>query len=156
MDINWAHVHLMINHIPVIGIPGTILLLIYALARKSEEVKMVAFGLFVLLAILTIFVYLTGDAASDIVKKLPGVTEGSIGSHEEVADLSLVLIEALGVLALAGLIFLRRSGAIPKWIVSAVLVLSLVTAVIVGYTANLGGEIRHSEIRGPGGGFLLH
>ncbi len=142
----------MINHIPVIGMPGAILLLIYAIARKSGEVKMVTLGIFVLLAILTVSVYLTGQAAEDIVKKLPGVTEGSIGRHEEVADLSLVLMEGLGVLALVGLFFIRRSGTAPLWLLSLILVLSLITAVIVGYTANLGGEIRHSEIRGPGGG----
>ncbi len=146
----------MINHIPVIGVPGAILLLVYAIARKSGELKMVTLGILVLLAILTVSVYLTGQGAEDAVKKLPGITEGSIGRHEEVADLSLVLIEALGVLALVGLYFMRRSGAIPSWIISLVLVLSLLTAVIVGYTANLGGEIRHSEIRGPGGGLLLH
>ncbi len=156
MTINWAHVHLMINHIPVIGILGVILLLIYAAVRKSEEVNMVAFGMLVLLAILTVGVYLTGQAAEDMVKKLPGFTEETIGRHEDAADLSLLSIEALGVLALAGLFFMRRSGTVPKWLVSLVLVLSLATAVIVGYTANLGGEIRHSEIRGPGSGFLVH
>ncbi len=156
MVINWAHVHLMINHVPVIGIPGVILLLIYAAVRKSEEVNMVAFGILVLLAIMTIGVYLTGQAAEDTVKKLPGFTEEAIGRHEDAADLSLISIEALGVLALVGLFFMRRSGTVPKWLVSLVLVLSLATAVIVGYTANLGGEIRHSEIRGPGSGFLVH
>jgi uncharacterized protein YneF (UPF0154 family) len=156
MVINWAHVHLMINHIPVIGIPGAMLLLIYALARRSDEVKMVTFGMIVLLAILTIGVYLTGQAAEDMVKKLPGVTEAAIGRHEEVADLSLILIEGLGALALAGLFFMRRSDSIPKWLVSLVFVLSLITALIVGYTANLGGEIRHSEVRSSGAGFLIH
>ncbi len=147
MGINWAHIHLMINHIPVIGIPGAILLLVYAVVRKSEELKMVTFGIIVLLAIMTIGVYLTGQGAEDIAKRLPGVTEGSIGRHEEVADLSLILIEVLGLLALAGLFLMRRSGSIPKWLVSLVLVFSLIAAVVVGYTANLGGEIRHSEIR---------
>jgi hypothetical protein len=38
LPMNWAHVHLMINHFPVIGALGAILLLVYALVRKSEEV----------------------------------------------------------------------------------------------------------------------
>ena len=41
MAINWAHVHIMINHIPVIGLMGILLLLLYAVLRRSEEVKMV-------------------------------------------------------------------------------------------------------------------
>jgi uncharacterized membrane protein len=145
---NWAHVHLMINHVPVIGILGAILLLAYSLVRKSDEVKMVSFGLFVLIALMTLAVFFTGQAAEDAVKKLPGVTEAYIGRHEETADVALVLMETLGVAALAGLFFLRRSGAIPKWIVVIVLLLSLVTAMVVGLTANLGGQIRHTEIRG--------
>jgi glucan phosphoethanolaminetransferase (alkaline phosphatase superfamily) len=154
--LNWPHVHLIINHFPVVGILGVILLLAYAIVRKSEEVKLATLGLIVLLALMTIAVYLTGQAAEDTVKKLPGVTEASISRHEEVADLSLILMEASGVLALAGLFLTRRRGVMPKWLVSLVLILSLVTAVILGYTANLGGEIRHSEIRGPGAGFPEH
>jgi uncharacterized membrane protein len=145
---NWAHVHLMINHFPVVGVLGAILLLVYSLVRKSDEVKMVSFGLFVLIALMTLAVFFTGQAAADAVKKLPGVTEAYIGRHEEMADVAVVLMETLGVAALAGLIFLRRSGAIPKWIVVIVLLLSLVTAAVVGLTANLGGQIRHTEIRG--------
>jgi len=146
---NWAHVHLMINHFPVVGVFGAVALLVYALARKSEEVKMVSFGLFALLALITIAVFLTGEAAEDTVKKLPGVTETYIGRHEEMAELALVLMETLGIAALAGLLFLRRSGSMPQWLVVIVLVLSLAAAVVVGFTANLGGQIRHTEIRGP-------
>lgn len=147
---NWAHVHLIINHIPVIGVPGVILLLAYALARKSKEVKMVSFGLLVLIALMTLAVYFTGDGAADVVKKIPGVTEAFIDRHEEMADLALVLTELLGVLSLAGLIILRRSGSIPKWLAVMVLLASLITAAVVGLTANLGGQIRHTEIRAQG------
>jgi uncharacterized membrane protein len=98
-------------------------------------------------ALITLAVFFTGLTAEDTVKKLPGVTEASIGRHEEMAELALVLMETLGIAALAGLLFLRESGAIPKWIVVIVLLLSLVTAAVVGLTANLGGQIRHTEIR---------
>ena len=148
---NWAHVHLMINHVPVIGIPGAILLLLYSLVRKSEEVKLVSFGLFVLIALMTLAVYFTGEAAQKTVKTLPGVTENLIGQHEELADLALVLMEALGVLALAGLIFRRRFGSIPKLVVLLTFILSLIVAAVAGLTANLGGQIRHTEIRDDAG-----
>jgi hypothetical protein len=144
---NWAHVHLMINHIPVIGIPGAILMLLYSLIRKSEEVKMVSFGLFAIIALITIAVYFTGGAAEKVVKNLPGVTETYIDRHEEIASLTLVLVEILGISSLAGLVLLRRSGAIPKWLVTMVLLLSLITAATASLTANRGGQIRHTEIR---------
>ncbi len=144
---NWAHVHLMINHIPVIGIPGVMLLLVYALARKSEEVKMVSFGLFVLIALMTFAVYFTGDAGAKTVKGLPGVTEAYIDRHEEMADWTLILTETLGIFSLAGLVFRKRLGRIPNAVAVLVLVLSLIAAIAAGVTANLGGQIRHTEIR---------
>lgn len=147
MQINWAHVHLIINHFPVVGVLGGILLLVYALIRKSEEVKMVSLGVFVLIALMTIAVFFTGQAAEEGVKKLPGVTEGYIGRHEEMAEYAITLMEILGVLALTGLVLLKRLGAIPKLVVLLVLVMSLITAAVMGFTANLGGQIRHTEIR---------
>ncbi len=147
MQINWAHVHLIINHFPVVGSLGGVLLLVYALIRKSEEVKMVSLGVFVLIALVTFPVFFTGEAAQHVIKNLPGVTDTYIGRHEEMADLSIVLMEILGVLALTGLVLLKRLGAIPKLVVLLVLVMSLITAAVVGFTANLGGQIRHTEIR---------
>jgi len=144
---NWAHVHLMINHFPVIGVLGAILLLLYALVRKSDEVRMVSFGAFVLIALITIAVFFTGHGAEDVVKNVPGVTEASIGRHEEMADIALVFMEGLGIIALTGLFLLRRTGSIPKWLVLIVLVISFITAAVVGLAANLGGQIRHTEIR---------
>jgi uncharacterized membrane protein len=147
MHINWAHVHLLINHFPVVGVFGGILLLGYALTRKSTEVSMVSLGVFVLIALITIPVFLTGEGAEDVVKKIPGVTETYIGRHEELAELSLALIEILGALALVGLIWLKRKGTIPQFIMILVLVMSVIMAAVVGFTANLGGQIRHTEIR---------
>ena len=108
--VNWAHVHLMINHFPVVGVLGAILLLLYALVRKSDEVMMVSLGAFVLIALVTIPVFFTGEGAEDVVKKLPGVTEQYIGRHEEMAEYSLTLMEILGMTCLVGLVFIRKSG----------------------------------------------
>jgi hypothetical protein len=144
---NWAHVHLIINHIPVIGIPVAVLLLVYPLIKKSEEMKMVSFGLFASIVLVTRAVYFTGGAAKKVFKNLPGVTEAYISRHEEIASLTLILMEMMGITSLAGFVFLRRSSAIPKWVVAIVLVLSFITAAATSLTANLSGRIRHAEIR---------
>jgi len=144
---NWAHVHLMINHFPVVGTMGTILLFLYGAVRKSKEIVVASLGLFVLLALVTIPVFLTGEKAEDVVKNLPGVTEDYIGRHEEMASYALAMMEILGAAALLGLFWVHRTGSTPKWLIVLVLVLSLITAVSMGITANFGGQIRHTEIR---------
>jgi hypothetical protein len=145
--INWAHVHLLINHVPVIGMLGAVLLLIYAIIRKSDEVRTISFGLIILIALMSVAVYFTGGAAEKVVKDLPGVTEAYIGRHEEMGAYSLVLMELLGIAAFVGLVIRYRTGTIPKCTLTMVLLMSIVISVIIGITANLGGQIRHTEIR---------
>ena len=142
-----AHAHLILNHIPVVGLGAALLLLLYALARKNDEMKKAALAGFVLLALVAIPVFLTGKAAEDLVEHLPGVTEAFIEQHEEAATASLIAIELLGAVSLAGLFFTRRSNAIPKWFAAVSLVASLGVAGVITWTANLGGQIRHTEIR---------
>ena len=145
--INGAHLHLMVNHFPVVGIIFIILLFLYGIARGSDEIKKVSLGAFVLLAFMTVLVFLTGDGAEKVVKNLPGVTEAFIGRHEEMADLSLVMIVILGITCGSGLFIFRRSAVFPKWFIALVLILAFSASAVVGVTANLGGQIRHTEIR---------
>ena len=42
---NWAHMHLLINHIPVLGMVFGTLLLAYGLVKKNEEIKRVSLGI---------------------------------------------------------------------------------------------------------------
>jgi hypothetical protein len=145
--LNGAHLHLMVNHFPVIGIVFSMLLFLYGLIRGSEEIKKTGLGAFILLALITVPVYFTGEGAEKAIKGLPGATEAFIGRHEEMAGLSSVLIEILGIMSLAGLYFFRRFASIPKWFTALVVVLALSGAAVMGLTANLGGQIRHTEIR---------
>jgi uncharacterized protein YybS (DUF2232 family) len=52
-----------------------------------------------------------------------------------------------GLPALSGLIFFRHDKAIPNWLAVIVLVLSLIVFALMARTADLGGLIRHPEIR---------
>jgi uncharacterized membrane protein len=145
--INWAHVHLLINHVPVIGMLGAVLLLIYAVLRKSDEMRTISFSLFVLIAVTTIAVYVTGVSGDEAVKSVPGITEAVIGRHEEMGRFSLVLMVALGIAALVGLVIRRRTGSIPRCTLTVVLLMSIITSIVIGITANLGNQIRHTEVR---------
>jgi uncharacterized membrane protein len=144
---NWAHIHLLLNHLPVVGSIFGVLLLLFALLRKSEELKRVSLGVFVLTALLALPVYFTGEPAQKVVERLPGVTEPLIEEHEDAALFALLMAGATGVVALAGLILFRRAERLPGRLVGAVLVLSLATSGLMGWTANRGGRIRHTEIR---------
>lgn len=144
---NPAHIHLLLNHIPVIGIGIGFVLLIIAAARRSPELAKVCFGLFVVMALVAIPTYLSGEPAEEIVRNLPGVSESIIEEHEEAALPALVAIELLGVVALVGLVLSRRSDTIPKWPVAVSLIVAVVAGALMVRTANLGGHVRHTEVR---------
>lgn len=144
---NWAHLHLLLNHIPVVGALFGVLLLFISLALKSNELKKATLILFAIIALFSIPVFLTGEPAEGMVEHLDGVSESLIERHEESALVSLVTVELLGIVSLAGLFLLRRAPRLPAWLVALLLVLSIAAAASLTWTANLGREIRHSEIR---------
>ncbi|MBZ5534652.1 MAG: hypothetical protein LAO31_01755 [Acidobacteriia bacterium] len=147
---NLAHVHLLLNHIPVLGTVFGLILLIVAVLRKSEELRKVSLGTFVVVTLLAIPVYLTGDPAEDIVKNLPGVSKSTIDAHDDAAGASLIALSILGVVSLAGLILTWKSRPAPRWFATLLLALSIVATGMMAWTANLGGQIRHSEVRSGG------
>ena len=148
---NSAHLHLILNHIPVLGTWfGLLLLLAAGVLRKSEELKRAALVTFVLTALVTIPTYLAGQAAEDMVERLPGVSEQLIEGHEGAGLVALIAASALGALALGGLILFRRAENLPKRFVALSLIVSLGVAGWMVWTANLGGKVRHTEIRGEG------
>lgn len=141
-----VHIHLLLNHAPIIGFYVGVALLVYALFRKSEEVMVTAFIALALSALAAVPVYLTGEPAEDAVERLPGVAKALIEEHEDAGKLSIIAAIGSGILALASLIFSRR-GQLGKALIWVTLAVSLVSAVLMARTGNLGGQIRHSEIR---------
>ena len=63
---NVAHLHLMLNHIPVVGMGFGLALVGLALLRKSEELKRISLGFLIVIALLAIPAYLTGEQAAEI------------------------------------------------------------------------------------------
>lgn len=142
---NWAHIHLILNHIPVLGTLFGMALLGWGIVRRNESVQRAALTTFVIIALVAIGVYLTGEPAEETVEHLVDTASQAIETHEAAALLALVGIELLGATALAALLW-RRPVSFSVLTRSS-LVLALVTAGLMAWTANLGGRIRHLELR---------
>ncbi len=149
---NAAHLHLMLNHIPVLGTAFGLLLLAYAVTRKSDELRKVSLAVLVLVTLLAVPAYLTGEPAEDLVARLPDVPKEILEQHEEVAQIAFTGMVLVGVAALAGLVVFRRGKLVPAWFSFTLLAAALLVTVLMGWTANLGGQIRHAEIRAGWGG----
>lgn len=149
MNLNPAHVHLLLNHFPMIVLLVGIAQLAWAVWRNDVVLQRASLWIFVASALVTIPTYMTGDGAEHVVGRMPGVTRALIHAHEEPALYSLIGILGLGLLS-AFILWRRRdahdgTGADTQ----GALVLAIVVFVLVGYTAAKGGQIVHQEVR-PG------
>lgn len=143
-----THLHLLLNHFPVIGTMMAIALLAVAVLRRSDELGKVSLGLFAALGAIAIFVYLTGEPAEEAIEKLPGFSEAITEEHEEFALVSTIVLAGFGAMALTALGVFRRK-VLPRWMTVSSLALAVVAGGLMGYTAMLGGQVRHTEVR-PG------
>jgi formate hydrogenlyase subunit 3/multisubunit Na+/H+ antiporter MnhD subunit len=142
-----VHIHLFLNHVPIIGSIGGAVFLAYGMARNSDEVKRLALGLLVLTAAIAIPVFLTGEPSEDVVEGLAGVSKPLIEEHEDAGKLALIISITTGCVALLALFFSLARIEVGKFIVWITLGVSILGAFAMARAGNLGGQIRHSEIR---------
>ena len=147
-----AHLHLMMNHVPVMGVLFAFLVaLIGGIARSKIAVR-VGLIMLVLSGLIAVPVYLTGESAEELVEGLPGVSEALIDRHESAAAISIALVGVSSVLALLTLAFSGASKQlVPGAFFIATMLVTLLSGASVINTANLGGQIRHTEIRAANG-----
>lgn len=144
---NWPHIHLMLNHAPVIGVLLALALLLIGMFRDRSGLKEAAFVTLVLTGALAAIVYYTGDAAGELLGSLPDISQADLLAHSTMALYALAGAAVSGVLALGALAVSRRSARSGTWFLALSLLLAAVTAFLMLRTANLGGRMRHPEIQ---------
>ena len=146
-----AHLHLLLNHFPTIG---SILgggLFVLSLITNSDDLKRASLVVLLGISLIAIPTYISGNGAQDAVKSLPGVSKTLIETHEGAALVALGFIEVTGAFAWLGLWQFRRLARVPNWNLAVILVLTAVSLGLMARASNLGGEIRHGEIRAEKG-----
>jgi hypothetical protein len=162
IHLNLTHLHLLLNHVPTVGFAIGLFLFLWSVIAKSGEMKRASLIIFVGVALLAIPTYVSGNSAAETIcvgpSGPPGVTTkapcadstvslGLIQTHEGAALIAFVVIQITGAFAWLGLWQVRRMGRMAGWNVAMVLILSLAAMSLVARAANIGGEIRHAEIR---------
>jgi len=147
--INVTHLHLLLNHVPTVGTVAALGVLILAYIRRNDSLKLVGLEILFSIALLTLPAFMTGVAAFEKVRKLPGVSEAAARLHWDVAIWGFTWLEFAGFMGWVALWQARRHGRAPKGLVAITTALTAVSLIVMAQAANLGGDIRHPEI-GPG------
>lgn len=143
-----AHLHLMLNHFPIIGSLLALPLLGIAAWRPQERSALV--GAVLVLGVSAIGAAgadFTGEPAEELVEDLPGVSEHWIHEHEERAEVAVVLSVVNGLAALGVLGWAYNKGRTPALGVAGLLALTAATSGDMAWTGLAGGQIHHPELR---------
>ena len=142
-----AHIHLLLNHFPTIGFLIGGGLFVVSLFLKGDDLKLSSLVVLLGIALLSIPTYMSGNGAQDAIKSLPGVSKTLIEAHEGAALVAMVFMLLTGGFAWLALWQFRRLRRVPTWNLGLILVLTVVTFGLMARASNMGGEIRHEEIR---------
>lgn len=148
MNLNPAHWHLLVNHIPITGSLIGLLVLAYGILRKSPSVIKSAYWLFVLLAVSAIVAAQTGEGAESLILDAKLASKDIIERHVEASVIAEWTLVAVGLASLAAL-FINRLKTL-RGLPVMIFILALIAAGLMAWTGLLGGEIMHKEIRPVG------
>lgn len=147
---NEAHIHMLVNHFPIIGLFFGLGVLLFGVVKKNLTLKSTAYVMLIICVIFGQLAMMTGDKAEHFVEDLPGFTHKIIHEHEEAAEAFMIPMYILGLVSIVGLYAQSKKLSFEKWISYLALVLGVVCIFLSKNAGTTGGEIRHTEIREKG------
>lgn len=148
---NTMHLHLALNHLPIIGLPLALLLLSWGILKKHSACQKAGILAHVFVGIMSVFVFLTGEPAEKTLLAYmqdPSLKDW-IEKHESFAKTALIMTLLSSVIAAYD--WKTEAGRLRKnnWLLPLLLFCSISGSIAWFAVGNSGGKIRHTEIRSP-------
>ena len=144
---NPAHLHLIVNHVPIVGSLFAVVLL--AAGGLSHNPSLTKAGLLAVLAagLLCLPAQLSGAGAAAIAQQMVSSNQALIRAHAAAAELGFWVLETAAALALFGLLLLKNASPNARLVVWLTLGVAVLSFGLLARAGNLGGQISHPEIR---------
>jgi uncharacterized membrane protein len=146
---DWRHLHLALNHVPVVGIPLLVLLSGWGFWRRSEELVRVGLWWLLGMCAVSVAIKFTGDFSVENGGETWAALKEHVDRHEQSADQATTVVFLTGIAAGVALWLGRFGRRMPTGAIWVVLVMGVATTLLMARTANLGGRIVHPFLR-PG------
>jgi uncharacterized membrane protein len=144
---NDAHLHMLVNHFPIVGTIFGLGILIVAIVLNNSTAKNIAYSIFIVAALFAFFSMYTGEGAEEIVEDMPNIGHQIIHEHEEIAEKLAIGLYLLGIVSILGIYLNLKKHPKTKLLSYFILTISIIATVLATITGTTGGEIRHTEIR---------
>lgn len=143
---NAAHIHLIVNHIPIFSMLFGVGILGWGLWKENKAVQKIALVLFIVGALASYLAIESGERAEEIVEEYPAtVSHDAIHEHEEIAEIALWFAIITGGLSLVSLFGTSLNVRLQKSLMVVLIFSAVITVAILAFTAYKGGKIRHPE-----------
>ena len=148
-----AHLHLALNHVPIIGLAVASLPVLIGIIFHSRGALASGLIAVILCVGVTPAIMETGEKARDgffdgaIQPDLDKSGYDALRQHAGRAKAAAPVLYAAGILALVALLALTKLPRQAAWIGWAVLLANLLSVSLSIWTAEAGGRIRHAEFR---------
>ena len=144
---NDAHLHMVLNHFPIIGSIFGLGILIAGLFLNNNTLKNTAYFIFIIAAIFSFFSMSTGEGAEEIVEDFPNIGHQIIHEHEEIAEKFAVIMYVLGFISVICLYANYKNHPKSKLISFLAFTIAIIAVILAQQVGTTGGEVRHTEIR---------
>lgn len=147
---NIAHIHIVINHLPIVGYFFSIFLITTSFYFRSQEGVIISAVLVMVISALgALAAYFSGSPSIKLIAGLPGVGHKHISIHYRRAKIAVLFSCLSGVIAAAcGAVIIISAAPVPIYCYALLMISSLITSFAMVFTGNAGGKIRHQEVRG--------
>jgi formate hydrogenlyase subunit 3/multisubunit Na+/H+ antiporter MnhD subunit len=147
------HLHVVLNHVPVVGIPFACLLLLYAVVKRDRNTLFMGFSIMILSILLIPVIMYSGEAA------LQKFAEGSLSAELDEAGQEWMFTHYQRAMQVARILYIFLifpvSGLVCMWkfprlqyaLGITVLFFGMLCSFLLAWVADSGGKIRHTEFR---------
>ena len=143
---NGAYIHLLFNHVPILGSIFALCLMLYGIFFKNQSILKAGIVTIVVSALFAIPVWASGEDAEHLVEEIIGVSHDAIEEHEDHGAAAFWTIVFAGAIALGTLLSSLKTKVVSAPLQWITLVAVIVTVVMMARAGGSGGEIRHTEI----------
>lgn len=150
----WEHlsdpeyVHVLINPLPVYGLPIAVLALALALFLDTQRLTMVSLALVFICSISAWPTYRYGQAGYDRVEAMTDAAGGKwLDEHKARAEKLIWAFYVVAAIAALGIISVAKWPRTSRAVTIVTLALASTSLGVGGYIAYAGGHVRHREFR---------
>ena len=138
--------HLLVNHLPIIGALTALIVVVIGVLRKNVAVRTVGLSLYAVMALAVLPTYFSGEGAEERVENIAGISHDVIHEHEESAELSLIMMLVAAAVALATVVAQWKGMSIASTLSYLFVVIALISAIQIALTGHEGGKIRRPDL----------